>query len=89
MSDILEIQFVKIEYQPKIPGLWIRVRALVENAVLVHQQTHLDPEEWGSAICETEMTIDDYEPDLVLNEENIIELLDNFDCTWTLYEGDT
>jgi hypothetical protein len=88
MTNILEVHFVEFEYQPKISGLWMRVRALVDNAVLVHQQTHLDPEEWGPAICETDLTIDDYESDLVLNEENIIEILDNSGCTWKLYETD-
>lgn len=89
MTNILEVHLVEIEYNPKTFSLWMRVRALVDNAVLVHPQTHLDPEEWGSAICETDLTIVDYESDLVLNEENIIEILDNSGCTWKLYEGDT
>jgi hypothetical protein len=89
MTDILEIIRVKIDYQPKTSSLWMRVQALVDNMVLVHHQTLYDPAEYEPAVCVTELTLDDYEPDLVLNDENVAEILNESGCTWTLYEGDT
>lgn len=46
MSQVLEID--SLEFDPD--GL-LRVVAVVDEMVLVHQQTHLDPPEWGPALC--------------------------------------
>ena len=46
MSQVLEID--SLEFDPD--GL-LRVVAVVDEMVLVHQQTLLDPPEWGLALC--------------------------------------
>jgi len=46
VSQVLEID--SLEFDPD--GL-LRVVAVVDEMVLVHQQTHLDPPEWGPALC--------------------------------------
>lgn len=46
MSQVLEID--SLEFDPD--GL-LRVVAVVDEMVLVHQQTLLDPPEWGPALC--------------------------------------
>ena len=46
MSRVLEIDELEFDSD----GL-LRVTAFVDEMVLVHQQTHLDPPEWGPAMC--------------------------------------
>lgn len=46
MSQVLEIDSLEFDTD----GL-LRVVAVVDEMVLVHQQTHLDPPEWGPALC--------------------------------------
>ena len=46
MSQVLEID--SLEFDPD--GL-LRVTAVVDEVVLVHQQTILDPPEYGAALC--------------------------------------
>jgi hypothetical protein len=45
MSRILELHDIKFD------GEYLKVEAVVEDAVLVRPQTHLDPPEWGPALC--------------------------------------
>lgn len=89
MTDILEIIRVEIDYQPKTSTLWMRVRALVDNMVLVHPQTLYDPAEYRPAVCVTELTLDDSHPDVTLNDDEITVILEESGCIWTLCEGDT
>ncbi len=89
MNNIDKIVSVETEYRPgDIPTLWVGVTAIVEDFVVVHQQTLNDPEELGPAECFMEFTVGDYEEDLVMNEPNIRELIEQFGTEWKLTSYD-
>jgi len=89
MNNIDKIISVETEYRPgEIPTLRVNVTAIVEDFVVVYQQTLNDPEELGPAECFMEFTVDDYEEDLVMNEPNIRELIEHFGTEWKLTSYD-
>jgi hypothetical protein len=53
MSRVLEIHSIAFA------GDQLLVEATIEDAVLVRPQTHLDPPEWGPAICTGTLTLTD------------------------------
>ena len=67
---------------------YVHVRALVEDAVLVRSATWLEPEEYGSAICETEISWGDpITPETTPKQSEIEEMLSmGHICDWEIVE---
>lgn len=87
MDEVEELICVKIEYCEG--DLKIQARAIIADAALVYAQSMYEPEEYGPGLCETSLVIYDYEEDLVLTEENILTLIKEHECIWTLVERDS
>jgi len=67
---------------------YVHVRALVEDAVLVRSATWLEPEEYGSAVCETEIFWGDpITPETAPKQSEIEEMLSmGHICDWEIVE---
>ena len=65
----------------------VTVSAIIEDSVLVHDQTHNDPAEYGPALCEASFELDEEEmlPD---NEHDLIQYLEKLDLDWVLTDMD-
>jgi hypothetical protein len=57
------------------------VTAMIEDAVLVYEQTMLDPAEYGPAMCKAtfDLNEDDVLPE---DEEELKELLEDLELNW-------
>jgi len=62
------------------------VRAVIEDAVIVYQQTMLSPAEYGPALCESSFYLDDGEI-LPTNEEELIQFLEGLDLDWNVIDN--
>ncbi len=87
MNEILSVDRFYIEYVPGNKTVSVTVIATVDNMILLHHQTQNEPEEWGPTLCESTMTFEDWEDDVLLSEKDLIKLFEG--CTWKIYEGDT
>lgn len=65
----------------------VYVRAVLEDMVLTHPQTMLDPPEYGAAICEAHFFLEEDEV-LPEDENELIRYLENLDLTWRLIPSD-
>jgi hypothetical protein len=62
------------------------VCAVVEDAIQTYAQTHYDPAEYGSALCEASFILSDDEI-LPENEKELIEFLEGLDLDWKLVDN--
>lgn len=63
----------------------VYVRAVVEDIVLLHQQTQYDPPEYGPALCEVSFELDEGQA-IPEDEEEVIEYLEQLDLNWQVVE---
>lgn len=63
------------------------VRAVIEDMVLLYPQSHIDPPEYGSALCEVSFKLDEDEI-LPQNEKELIDYLDFLDLDWKVLTDD-
>ena len=63
----------------------VTVTAIVEDSILVHDQTLYDPPEFGPGLCEASFELDEEEmlPD---NEYDLIQYLEKLDLDWILID---
>jgi hypothetical protein len=71
MSQVLEIHDLQFD------GDLLLVEAVVDDAVLVRSQTHLDPPEWGPALCRGSWHMDDEALIPATDAEFMVMLSDN------------
>lgn len=65
----------------------VTVTAVVDEMRLLYHATHLDPEEWAPALCQTTIELDPEEP-IPLDEDGFCSYLDQLDPQWELLEKD-
>jgi hypothetical protein len=65
----------------------VTVTAVVDNMRLLYHATHLDPEEWAPALCQTTIELDP-EESIPLDEDGFCAYLDQLDPQWQLVELD-
>ena len=65
----------------------VTVTAIIEDSILVHEQTLYDPPEFGPGLCEASFELDEEEmlPD---NEYDLIQYLEKLDLDWILIDSD-
>ena len=63
----------------------VTVTAIIEDSILVYEQTLYDPPEFGPGLCEASFELDEEEmlPD---NEYELIQYLDRLDLDWILID---
>lgn len=63
----------------------VTVTAIIEDSILVHEQTLYDPPEFGSGLCEASFELDEEEmlPD---NEYDLIQYLERLNLDWFLID---
>ena len=63
----------------------ITVSAIIEDMILVYNQTLYDPPEYGPALCEAsfELDVDEIVPD---NEYDLIQYLERLDLDWIVLD---
>ena len=64
----------------------VYVRAIVEDIVLVYQQTMESPAEYGPAVCETSFSLNEDET-LPTNEDELVDFLNNLDLDWQVIDN--
>jgi hypothetical protein len=65
----------------------VTVTAVVDEMRLLYHATHLDPEEWAPALCQTTIELDPGES-IPLDEDGFCTYLDQLDPQWQLVERD-
>lgn len=75
MSRVLEIRSIGFA------GDQLLVEALVEDAVLVRRETHLDPPEWGPAVCTGTLMLTD-EMLIPATDVQLAEMLSEYVEDW-------
>lgn len=65
----------------------VTVTAIIEDSILVYEQTLYDPPEFGPGLCEASFELDEEEmlPD---NEHDLIEYFEKLDLDWILIDSD-
>ena len=63
----------------------VTVNAIIEDSILVYEQTLYDPPEFGPGLCEASFELDEDEtlPD---NEYELIQYLEKLDLDWFLID---
>lgn len=65
----------------------VRVKAVIEDSILLYPQTMEDPAEYGPGLCEAVFEL--YEDEIIPDNENeLIQYLKNLDLSWELVESD-
>lgn len=65
----------------------VTVQAVVEDVVLTYAATHLDPPEYGPALCEASFYLGEDET-LPTNDDDLIEFLEKLDLEWEVLPMD-
>ena len=63
----------------------VTVTAVVDEMRLLYHATHLDPEEWAPALCQTTIELDPGES-IPLDEDGFCAYLDHLDPQWQLLD---
>jgi hypothetical protein len=62
-----------------------QLQQLLTRCVSSINATHLDPEEWAPALCQTTIELDPEEP-IPLDEDSFCSYLDHLDPQWQLLD---
>ena len=71
----------------EITDTHVTVTAVVDEMRLLYRATHLDPEEWAPALCQTTIELDPEEP-IPLDEDGFCRYLDELDPQWQVLNSD-
>jgi len=71
----------------EITDTHVTVTAVVDEMRLLYRATHLDPEEWAPALCQTTIELDPEEP-IPLDEDGFCSYLDDLDPQWQVLSPD-
>ena len=76
---------ISIIYESKVENNVLYVKAVLEDMVKVFSGDRYDPEEYGPALCETsiELEEDDLVPD---NDDELIEYLEQLNVDWKIID---
>ncbi len=64
----------------------ITVRAVIEDVVLMHNQTLYDPPEYGPAVCTGTFTLEEGE-ELPEDEDELVQFIENLDLNWEIEDN--
>jgi RecB family endonuclease NucS len=68
-----------------VDGNHVTVTALVDEMLLIHKATYLEPDEWAPALCSVSFELDEDES-IPIDEDSFCSYLDQRDLLWQLVD---